>query len=111
MADNTTLNPGLGGDVISTEDLPLGAARGHGALPLVAYKVPRSKIAVGDVDTDGGDAMAHSPLAVGDYQARRSAEASRLRAQDMSMQKSRSRQGERIATMDRRGDREGRGDR
>jgi hypothetical protein len=62
--DNTALNPGVGGDNISTEDQPAGTQRGDAALPLVDYKMPRSKIAIGPYDLDLGDAGQYLPLPV-----------------------------------------------
>lgn len=64
MADNTTLNLGVGGDVIATEDVLAGVARGDASLPLTEYKNPRSKIAVGPFDQDLGDADRFNPLGV-----------------------------------------------
>ena len=52
MSDNTTLNVGTSGDIISTEDCG-GAA-----------KVPRSKIVLGAHDVDGGDVTPTNPLPV-----------------------------------------------
>lgn len=49
MGDNTTLNPGSGGDVIATEDLG-------------AYKLPVSKIRTGAADVDGGDVTPANPF-------------------------------------------------
>lgn len=51
MADNTTLNPGTGGDVIMTEQV--GAA-----------KIPVSKIRLGAQDVDGGDVTVTNPFPV-----------------------------------------------
>jgi hypothetical protein len=50
MADNTTLNIGIGGDVIATEDPGLG------------YKLPVSKIRLGATDIDGGDVTITNPF-------------------------------------------------
>lgn len=53
MADGTILNPGLGGDKIWTEDT--GNPNG---------KIPRSKLTLGDVDSDDGDISATNPMPV-----------------------------------------------
>ena len=50
MADNTTLNPGSGGDVISTESI--------GGV----YKIPREKIVLGATDVDGGNVSGTNPF-------------------------------------------------
>lgn len=75
MADSTTdytsLYPGTGGDNITTEAHPAGEARSHSDAPTTAYKMPRSKIAVGAFGVDEGDATPDHPLPVGDYAARR----------------------------------------
>lgn len=65
-ADNTQINAaGTAGDVIATEDMPLGGTRGDmGRLPLTDYKVPRSKIVVGDYGVDNGDVGRNNPLYV-----------------------------------------------
>lgn len=52
MSDNTTLNAGSGGDVISTEDLGGGV------------KITRVKIVTGGHATDGGDVTAANPVSV-----------------------------------------------
>jgi hypothetical protein len=53
LADQTQLNPGVGGDIIATEDPGLG------------YKLPVSKIRLGALDVDGGDVTPGNPLPVG----------------------------------------------
>jgi hypothetical protein len=53
MADNTVLNPGVGGDTIMTEDA------GNGA------KIPVSKIRLGHQDNDFGDVSNSNPFPVG----------------------------------------------
>lgn len=53
MADNTILNPGVGGDTIMTEDPGTGA------------KIPVSKIRLGHQDNDFGDVSNSNPLPVG----------------------------------------------
>ncbi len=52
MSDGTTLNIGIGGDVIATEDPGLG------------YKIPVSKIRIGDTDIDGGDVTITNPFPI-----------------------------------------------
>lgn len=52
MGENTTLNPGSGGDVIATEDPGLG------------YKIPVSKIRLGALDVDGGDVTPANPFPI-----------------------------------------------
>lgn len=51
MADNTTLNPGTGGDIIATEEI--GGA-----------KLQRIKLAIGALDADDGDVSAANPIPV-----------------------------------------------
>lgn len=51
MADNTTLNPGTGGDVIATEDI-------------VGVKIQRVKMVLGAVDSDDGDVSTVNPVPV-----------------------------------------------
>jgi hypothetical protein len=50
MSDNTTLNIGIGGDIIATEDPGLG------------YKIPVSKIRIGATNIDGGDVTISNPF-------------------------------------------------
>lgn len=59
MSDGTPLNPGVGGDLISDEDLT-GEPRLSPAVPQLssaqaAYKLERTKVAVGPYGTDRGD--------------------------------------------------------
>lgn len=66
MSDNTALNPGTAGDLIATEDMT-GLPRQSPAVPQLGaanagYKIPRSKIAIGDVDQDAGDVTFDRPL-------------------------------------------------
>lgn len=49
MADNTQLNPGVGGDTMSTEDIG-------------GVKVQRIKLATGGHGVDGGDVQASNPF-------------------------------------------------
>lgn len=51
MSDNTLLNPGAGGDTITTEDIG-------------GVKMPRSKIALGAAGVDGGDVTLTNPFPV-----------------------------------------------
>jgi len=75
MADNTTLNSGSGGDVIATEDVQsTNQQDADQSLPAPEYKVPRSKIAVGSVDRDLGDATDDTPLATRDRTIQRTLE-------------------------------------
>jgi hypothetical protein len=62
--DSTTLNPGAGGDVIATEDMPAGSARATSDVPTTEYKLPRSKLAVGSYGQDAGDVTHENPLPV-----------------------------------------------
>lgn len=80
--DGTTLNPGVGGDVYSSEDQPVGSQRGDPNLPLTDYKVARSKIAVGPYDTDAGDATFQNPLPVESRRERQAAELAFLKSAD-----------------------------
>lgn len=67
MSDNTTLNTGTGGDVIATEDIANANQQdADQPLPSPEYKIARSKIAVGAVDQDIGDAGPDAPLHVRD---------------------------------------------
>ncbi len=52
MADNTVLNPGVGGDTIKTEDTGAG------------FKIPVSKIYTGAADVNGGPVTPANPLQV-----------------------------------------------
>lgn len=72
MSDGTALNQATvaGGDVIATEELTVGETRGDPALPTTAYKIPRSKIAVGPIGGDAGDATPDNPLPVTDRSVR-----------------------------------------
>lgn len=49
MADNTTLNPGTGGDVIATEDIS-------------GTKLQRVKLVIGNAGTDAGDVSSTNPI-------------------------------------------------
>lgn len=59
MADGTLLNTGVGGDLISDEDMT-GTPRLSATVPQLAsaqagYKIERTKIAIGPYDQDRGD--------------------------------------------------------
>lgn len=55
MADNTTIDAMTGGDLISTEEIT-------GSSPL--YKIPRSKIALGEENVDGGNVSSDNPFPI-----------------------------------------------
>jgi hypothetical protein len=60
--DGTTLGTA---EVIADEYIdPTTGGRYLALVPITAYKLPRSKIAVGPYGQDGGDAMPDTPLAV-----------------------------------------------
>lgn len=99
MADNTTLNPGIAGDEITTESLEDGEGRGIAGLPTDDYKLPRSKIIVGPYGRDDGDATHDRPLPVESRAERWAAE----RAMLQSMEVQPTRAGERGSSVDRRG--------
>ncbi len=65
MSENTVLNPGVSGDTIATEEIANENQQAQ-SLPPPGYKVPRSKIAVGPVDVDLGDASDETPFSVRD---------------------------------------------
>lgn len=68
------------GEVISNEyNDPTYGIRGDPDLPVIAYKVPRSKIAVGSYGQDMGDADIGRPLYVESFLERRLAEDTALR--------------------------------
>lgn len=103
--DNTTLNPGTGGDVIATEDFPVGAQRLTSDSPLTDYKLGRSKIAVGDYGDDAGDAGPHQGLPVQLTRERWALEEMACRAAENALETSTDRRGfaSRPTLMDRRG--------
>lgn len=110
--DGTPLNGGSGGDTISDEafsdnsGVTTGASqtpRGLDDLPDTAYKLPRSKIAVGPYDSDGGDAIAVSGLPVQTYYERRCLEDQIIRDIDRNMYAGQTHGKERIGMCDRRG--------
>lgn len=105
MADGTQLNQnGTSGDTIATEDMPAGAVRGDDLLPKTPYKVPRSKLVVGDYDHDEGDVSRSRPLAVENMDERHAAEAAALQGYAVSMQELNRRASIRDHQLDRRGD-------
>lgn len=70
MAENTVLNPGVSGDTIATEEIANENQQGSAqSPPTPGYKVPRSKIAVGPIDIDLGDASDETPSATRDRRA------------------------------------------
>ena len=73
MADDTRINQGVTGDMISTEELPIGTPRqGQGQTTTTTrVMIPRSKIAVGRYGVDEGDASENAPLDVTSAQERR----------------------------------------
>lgn len=72
---NTNDNTQLGtGELISNEQIETTANRGDPNQPISAYKVPRSKIAIGAYGQDGGDATRGTPLQVESYLERREIE-------------------------------------
>lgn len=106
MPDGTTI---AGGDVISTEELTIAAdgvpARPRGAsdLPATAYKLPRSKLAVGAFDADGGDVTASNPLPVESRSARQIAELAASQGAELGAASMMTRSRERYPLVDRRG--------
>ena len=74
-ADNTQLGSG---ELIANEAVDPNASKRFDAAPVVAYKLPRSKIAVGNYGQDEGDARAGFPLHVESVLERREAEVARL---------------------------------
>lgn len=82
MPDNTTLPAGGGGDTLATEEIATGNARSAPGLPTTAYKVPRTKIALGDYDDDRGDVAQDKPLPVDSARGARFDERTELRARD-----------------------------
>ena|ERR1700686_4266831 len=98
-ADNTTLNPGVGGDNITTEDQPAGTQRGAPALPLVDYKMPRSKIIVGTYDVDGGDVTFSNPLPVESMRERRQLESVFLKELEIQRRTLMTRSNERVSVV------------
>ena len=103
MADNTTLNLGVTGDVITTEDMPVGAPRDTSMLPKTSYKIPRSKIAVGAYDRDGGDVGPGNALDVVSREERIYAEQSFVANYNASNALLQTRAQERGSLVDRRG--------
>lgn len=98
--DGTTLGTA---EVISDEyiDPNIGLVRRDANLPATAYKLPRSKIAVGDYGQDEGDASRSKPLNTESYIERRQAELVELRGRSFVLaQKSAF---ETVPTMDSRG--------
>jgi hypothetical protein len=75
VSEGTQLNVGLSGDIVSDEDIS-GQPRLGGVVPSIplagvaGVKLERTKIAVGPFGVDSGDAIADSPLYVGDEHLR-----------------------------------------
>lgn len=88
MSDGTQLNLGTTGDLIITEDHADVEGRHISGLTDDDYKMPRSKIAVGPLGSDQGDADKSNPLYIEDRESRRLAEdmmLAALNAQQVSM--------------------------
>ena len=74
MSDGTTLNQATvaGGDVIATEDVASANQQdADQSLPAADYKLPRSKLAVGQFGRDLGDVGPDNPLDTRDRAAMR----------------------------------------
>ena len=101
--DGTTLGTA---EVIADEyiDPNRGGVRIEPNLPQTAYKLPRSKIAVGAYGTDGGDATAETPLQVESRAARQSGELDALRSRQQGMQLQSKFAGEIVSLIDSRGE-------
>lgn len=92
MSDGTRLNLGTTGDLIVTEELAVGSSgRATSSLPSSVYKMPRSKIAIGAMGTDQGDATDDAPLPTGDRAVRRMLELQQIQAEEASYDSLRSR--------------------
>lgn len=115
MADGTVMNPGSGGDTISNKEFAVAAdgvpadPRGTACLPVTAYKLPRSKIAIGDYDHDNGDATSTNALPIQTFYERRMMEQQMIMDRDRNLQGCQTRGKERIDLCDRRGGHVGRG--
>jgi hypothetical protein len=92
------------GEVISDEyiDVNVGGRRDEDQPP-TAYKLPRSKIAVGPYGQDWGDATEATPLQVSDAVSRRIAELSHMRDIDEQRQAFQNYAQERCSLADLRG--------
>ena len=81
--DGTSLGTG---EIISNEYIdPAQGGRTDPDLPPAAYKLPRSKIAVGDFGIDGGDASYSNPLPVDSRGQRQQGEIDDLRNREEQM--------------------------
>ena len=100
--DNTQLGTA---EVISDEyiDPTAQVVRRDPNLPQTAYKVPRSKIAVGPYGQDHGDASDNLPLPVSDARAQRIEECERLRDRESAMTTFLQAHDERVSLCDNRG--------
>lgn len=73
------------GEIIANEQIDANPkVRREPELPATAYKVPRSKIAVGPYGQDWGDASADMPLQVESSAARRMSEMDSIRVEDQT---------------------------
>lgn len=82
--DGTSLSPGAGGDLITSEDMS-GNPRLSPLVPQLGaanagYKIERTKIVIGAYDQDRGDATEQAGLPVEDNRVRRLQEAILLQA-------------------------------
>jgi hypothetical protein len=80
--DNTQLGTG---ELVSNEAVGVNDSKGDANLPIVAYKLPRSKIAVGNYGQDGGDATDANPLPVESLLERREAERQMMLSMSMGL--------------------------
>lgn len=106
MSDGTVLNAGVGGDTVATEDIQPGAVGdSRVVLPVGGQKLPRSKVAVGLVDRDEGDATDVFPLPTGDRRVRQLAEQQMVRDANTwtASLAARAPARERVTLLDRRG--------
>ena len=106
MAANPNDGTALGtGEVISAEYIdPVLGSRADNDLPPTAYKLPRSKIAIGSYGQDAGDATADTPLQVESRNARQSDELQSMRERQWSMQQMSRFSGEIVSLIDSRGE-------
>jgi hypothetical protein len=101
LSDNTTINPGVGGDTLATEEITADKLRTDPALPAPPYKIARGKIALGSVDEDSGDVSEINPLPVVDGYQRRANERAEIQATSMIGVTLQTRQQERVRHGDR----------
>lgn len=105
MAQNPNDGTSLGtGEVISDEyNDPVAGGRRDPNLPPTGYKLPRSKIVVGNYGQDGGDASPDTPLATESRAERMLAEQASMRDRDHSAMPAATASGERSLLTDCRG--------